>query len=61
MKELRRLVKNDLHREYKIKEATRCYKAFFSGEITFHQYETVMAFLGMMYDSELGEVREIDF
>lgn len=53
--------KNDLMFQYKLKEARRCYKAFFSGEITFHQYETVMSFLGMMYDAELGEVREIDF
>lgn len=61
MREFRRRPEDVLHLQYKIKEARRCYKEFFEGHITFHQYETVMSFLGMMYDEELGEVREIDF
>lgn len=46
--------------QYRLSEARRCHKEFFNGTITYHQYETVMSFLRMYYNEEVGDVREID-
>lgn len=46
---------------YRVTQANAAVKAYELGQISTHQYNAVMAWLGMLYDDVLGSVRTINF